>query len=227
MIETVLIPTPHGPTVAALAVPKSEGPHPAILICHEWFGLNDEMRRMAERFAGEGFVALALDFYHGKSTTEASEEMQLVMSMQTDHALEVTTAAITFLHDDPRCNGAISITGFCLGGAMAIAAVCNVPGLRAAVPFYGLPLPKYLHFENVRAPLLGHYAHVDAHVPADKVEAVAEQARAAGVSFEVHFYGGGHGFMRKSDPQSYHDDSARLAWQRTIAFLKQHSTITG
>lgn len=223
MIETVMLSTPNGPSMASLALPKGDGPHPAIIICHEWWGLNDDMRRLAERFAGEGFIALALDLYEGKSTADPGEAMQLVMQMKTDQALITMERAVAFLQEDARCNGAISITGFCLGGAMAIAAVCNIAGIRSAVPFYGLPMPKYLKFAGLRAPILGHFAQVDAHVPAEKVQAVVEQARAAGVSFECHFYTGGHGFMRKPDPQSYHEESARLAWDRTIAFLKNHA----
>ena len=225
MIETVMLATPNGPAMAALATPAGDGPHPAIIICHEWWGLNDDMRRIAERFAREGFLALAVDFYEGKSTADPEEALKLVMQFQTDHALVVTTAAVAFLKSHPRGGQEVSITGFCLGGAMAIAAICNVPGLHAGVPFYGLPLPKYLHFDKVRAPLLGHFAETDAHVPSEKVQAVVEQARAAGVSFECHFYQGGHGFMRKPDPQSYHAESAQLAWDRTIAFLKRHAAV--
>lgn len=218
-----MIATPDGPAMASVAIPKGEGPHPAILICHEWWGLNDDMRRIAERFAAEGFLAVALDFYEGKSTADVGEAMQLVMQMKTDHALLVTKAAVEMLKADPRCSGRIAITGFCLGGAMAIGAICNVAGIVAAVPFYGLPMPKYLNWQNVRGPILGHYAQTDAHVPAEKVQAVVEQARSAGVTFECHFYSGSHGFMRRSDAQIYHPESADLAWNRTLAFLKNHA----
>ncbi|HNI59554.1 MAG TPA: dienelactone hydrolase family protein [Pseudomonadota bacterium] len=223
MIETVMIATPNGPQMAAVAIPKTEGPHPAILICHEWWGLNDDMRRMAERFAGEGFLAIALDFYEGKSTADPGEAMQLVMQLKTDHALVVTKAAVDKIKSDPRCTGRIAITGFCLGGAMAIAAICNVEGIAAAVPFYGLPMPKFQNWQNVKGPILGHYAQNDSHVPAEKVQGVVDSARQAGVTFECHFYSGSHGFMRKSDAAIYHPESADLAWNRTLAFLKQHA----
>lgn len=223
MIDTVMIATPEGPAMAAVATPTGDGPHPAILICHEWWGLNDDMRRIAERFAAEGFLAIALDFYQGKSTADPSEAMQLVMQMKTDYAVTVMKSAVEQLQSDPRCNGKIAITGFCLGGAMAIAAICNVEGIACAVPFYGLPMPKYLNWQNVRGPILGHYAQTDGHVPAEKVQSVVEAAQKARVTFECHFYSGSHGFMRKSDPSIFHPESADLAWTRTLAFLKNHA----
>lgn len=223
MIQTVLISTPNGPTMASIAVPSSDGPHPAIIICHEWWGLNDDMRRIAERFASEGFLALAIDLFEGKSTADAGEAMQLLTQMKTDQAIVTMKEAVGFLKNDPRCNGSVAITGFCLGGAMTLAAVCHIEGIRAAVPFYGLPMAKYLDFSGARAPILGHYAQVDPFIAVDKVSAAVEQAQAAGVSFTCHFYAGGHAFMRKHDPHAYHEESAQLAWDRTIAFLKQHS----
>lgn len=223
MIQTVLVPTPNGPTIAAVATPSGAGPHPAIIIIHEWWGINDDIHRIAERFAGEGFLALAIDLFEGKSTADAGEAMQLITQLKTDQAVVTMKATVEFLQRDPRCNGSIAVTGFCFGGAMTLAAVCNIEGIRAAVPFYGLPMPKYLNFSGVRTPILGHYAQVDPFVAPDKVSAAVSQAQAAGVSFTCHFYAGGHAFMRKQDPHAYHEESAHLAWDRTLAFLKQHT----
>ena len=155
--------------MAAVAIPKTEGPHPAILICHEWWGLNDDMRRMAERFAGEGYLAIALDFYEGKSTADPGEAMQLVMQLKTDHALAVTKAAvdksspIRAVTDASRSPDSVWVVQWRLRRSA-------MEGIAAAVPFYGLPMPKFQNWQNVKGPILGHYAQNDSHVPAEKVQ---------------------------------------------------------
>ena len=125
------------------------------------------------------------------------------------------------LRSRPRSNGRVAVTGFCLGGAMAIAAACAVPGLAAAVPFYGIPKPEYVDWSRCEAPILGHYGAKDPMIAMERPQALADAARAAGRSFALHFYDAGHAFMREGDPSAYDAPSASQAWERTVAFLRE------
>jgi carboxymethylenebutenolidase len=205
-----------------LALPAGDAPAGAVILVHEWYGLNDDMKRLADRFAAEGFVALAVDLYDGRVAADAPEAMQLSSALKTPDAVGIVAAAADALRALPSVNGRVAVTGFCLGGAMAIAAACTVPGLAAAVPFYGTPKAEYVDWSRGDTPLLGHYGRRDPIIPVERPQALADAAQAAGRSFELHFYEAGHAFMREGDPSAYDAPSATLAWERTIAFLRQN-----
>jgi carboxymethylenebutenolidase len=209
--------TIHG----ALALPEGDAPAGAVILVHEWYGLNDDMRRLAGRFAAEGFLALAVDLYDGRVATDASEAMKLSSGLKTPDAVRIIAAAAETLRSLPRSNGRVAVTGFCLGGAMALAAACAVPGLAAAVPFYGIPKPEYVDWSRCEAPILGHYGAKDPMIAMERPQAMADAARAAGRSFTLHFYDAGHAFMREGDPDAYDAPSASQAWERTVAFLRE------
>jgi carboxymethylenebutenolidase len=209
--------TIHG----ALALPEGDAPAGAVILVHEWYGLNDDMRRLAGRFAAEGFLALAVDLYDGRVATDAPEAMKLSSGLKTPDAVRIIAAAAETLRSLPRSNGRVAVTGFCLGGAMALAAACAVPGLAAAVPFYGIPKPEYVDWSRCEAPILGHYGAKDPMIAMERPQAMADAARAAGRSFTLHFYDAGHAFMREGDPDAYDAPSASQAWERTVAFLRE------
>ena len=206
----------------ALALPKGDAPAGALVIAHEWYGLNDDMKHMAARFAAEGFIALAVDLYDGRVAADTTEAMQLSGALDTRDAVRVIAAAADALRALPSSNGKVGVTGFCLGGAMAIAAACGAPGLAAAVPFYGTPNPEYVDWSRCEAALLGHYGMHDPIIPMERPRALADAATAAGRSFALHFYDAGHAFMREGDANVYHAPSAALAWERTAAVLRAH-----
>ena len=223
MTEPFAFPALDRSVHGALALPAGAAPAGAVILVHEWYGLNDDLKRLAERFAAAGFLALAVDLYDGRVATDAPEAMQLSSALQTPDAVAIIAAAATALRAHPRANGKVAVTGFCLGGAMAIAAACGVPGLAAAVPFYGIPKPEYVDWSRCEIPLLGHYGAKDPIIPNERPQSLADAARAAGRSFELHFYDAGHAFMRERDPAMYDAPSAALAWERTVAFLRQHA----
>lgn len=208
-------------SMAALSLPSGDGPAPSVVIIHEYWGLNDEVRAQADRFAREGFVALAVDLYGGVVTIDPSEAARLSSEMKTEDAIRIIGLAVDFLKNHARANGKVAVTGFCLGGGQAIAAVCNVPGIDAAVPFYGTPPDRFIDFTKTRSPILGHYASKDAYIDRARVEGIAERARGAGVPFELHFYEAGHAFMRIGDASTYDAEAATLAWSRTTSFLHE------
>nr|MBK7063766.1 dienelactone hydrolase family protein [Deltaproteobacteria bacterium] len=228
MIQALRFTADDRPVLGALALPPGDAPAGAVILVHEWYGLNDDMRRLAARFAAEGFIALAVDLYDGRVATDAPEAMQLSSALKTPDAVRIIAAAAEALRALPRSNGRVAVTGFCLGGAMAIAAACGVPGLAAAVPFYGIPRAEYVDWSRCEAPILGHYGAKDPIIAAERPQALADAARAAGRSFELHLYDAGHAFMREADDAVYDAPSAAQAWERTVAFLRERlgSTLT-
>lgn len=191
---------------------------PAIIVIHEWWGINDDIRRIAGEFVDQGYAALAVDLYDGKSTADPVEAMGLANDLKTAVAMDKIAGAVDHL---AATSPKIGITGFCLGGSMALAAALNVKGIAAAVPFYGTPRDEFARFSGAAPPILGHYAKTDPFVRAERVRELEARARAAGDSFEVHFYDAGHAFMRKGHPE--HDPpAAELAWARTLAFFAAH-----
>jgi carboxymethylenebutenolidase len=207
----------------ALAEPTGNEKVGAIVVVQEWHGINDEMRAKVDRFAHEGFLALAPDLYHGKVATNDVEAGQLMSALDFGRAVGEIGAAVAWLKGQPRSNGQVAVLGFCLGGALTIASAANLPGLACAVPFYGLPDVSKLDFGKVTAPIQAHFAEHDDWASPEKARLVEATLKAKGKSIELHVYeGAGHAFMRDSDKTKYHEASAKKAWSRTLAFLKEH-----
>jgi carboxymethylenebutenolidase len=206
---------------AELAMPAGQDVHPGLIVIHEWWGLNDQIRQMCVRFAREGFIALAPDLYHGESATESSEAMLLMQKLSTASAVQDIRAAFARLKNDARCTGKIGITGFCMGGAMTFAAATSVDGLCAAVPFYGIPVPGYFDPTKVKCPIQAHFAKDDTFADAGRAAGFCEQVKALGGTMELHVYDAGHAFMRETDANVHHAPSASAAWSRTLGFLRQ------
>jgi carboxymethylenebutenolidase len=208
----------HGRSfVADLALPPS-GHGPGIVAIHEWWGLNDGIRRMASRLASEGFVVLVPDLYDGEVTDDGARAAELMMAMKTERSMEIVEACVQELAR--RTGRKVGITGWCMGGAMSFAAAASVPGLSAAVPFYGSARKDYMVAERVNCPIQAHFAEHDGWVNPEAAIAMARDLRAQGGRMEIHFYDAGHAFMREGDAETYHEPSATLAWDRALAFLR-------
>lgn len=219
MTESIELKGEGGATTRGeLAKPTGSGKG-GVVIAHEWWGLNDDIRSLTDRFAAEGFFALAVDLYGGASTTDAAEAMRLSNELKTPLAMKVVSAGVSTLRATAGCNGNVAVTGFCLGGAMAFAAAALVPGIVAAVPFYGIAKDEYVDWTKLRVPVQGHFGARDGFISPDRARRIAETVNASGGSFELHMYEAGHAFMRAHDPQAYDAPSAKLAWERAIAFL--------
>ena len=164
---------------------------------------------------------MALNLYDAPATTDAAEAMRRANELRTEDALLRIGAAARHLTKHPRGNGKVGIVGFCLGGAMALAAACQVPEISAAVPFYGIGREEFLDFAPDKAPILGHYGADDGAVTPARVEAMRARAERAQARITVHMYEAGHAFMRNHNPSAYQPEAARLAWERTIEFLRR------
>jgi carboxymethylenebutenolidase len=221
MTQTLTLSLPDGRTTSATLHLPAKLPAPAVVVLHEWWGVNADIHEHAGRFADEGFVGVVPDLYFGESTTDPARAMELSSEMKTAVSMQIVEAAVQALSKDPRTNGKVGITGFCLGGGQALAAACTVPGIAAAVPFYGTPPDAFLRFSPHTPPIQGHYAKVDGFVDPERVRRIVASAEAAGARFELHFYDGGHAFLRRGDPSVFHAPSAELAWSRAVEFLRR------
>jgi carboxymethylenebutenolidase len=205
-----------------LAEPAGRGRAPALVLIQEWWGINDHLRSMVDRFAKEGFLVLAPDLYHGTIATSADEAAKLMNALDKRQAMKEIGDAVSFLRSHERSTGKVAVTGFCMGGALAFGAAATISNLAAVVPFYGLP-PK-LDWSHATAPILAHFAKRDDWATVGGAEEIKRAIDAAGkTTMELHVYDAGHAFMRDSDAAAYDETSAKLAFGRTLAFLRQHA----
>lgn len=213
-------------TPGYLAVPAG-GSGPGVVVIQEWWGLDAHIKDVCDRFAAEGFVALAPDLYHGESTTEPDEAGKLMMTLNLERAAKDLTGAIEALKARDEVTGdGVGVTGFCMGGGLTLYLATLRPGdVKAAVPFYGVipweaAQPDYSRLE---AAVQGHYADGDAFLPVDQVHALEQQLRDLGKDVEFHVYEGtGHGFCNDTRDVAYVESAAKTAWQRTFEFLSKH-----
>ena len=222
MIDRVTFASGNGDTVqGALALPAGERRAPAVIVVHEYWGLTDQVEHTAERLAAEGFLVLAVDLYRGVVTRDPAEAMRLMQTQPVDRAVEDLRGAVSYLAAHPRGTGKVAVLGFCMGGAYAFRAAFAVRGLCAAVPFYGVPRDP--DWSAVDVPILAHFCRHDGWATVEIAEKIQETLAARGQRMDLHVYDADHAFMNEQRPEVYSPDNARIAWQRTIDFLRLHS----
>jgi carboxymethylenebutenolidase len=204
------------------AAPES-GSGPGVVVIQEWWGLVDHIKEVVDRFAAEGFVALAPDLYHGATTTEPDEAGKLMMALRMDQAAKDMGGAVDYVRE--RATGdSVGVIGFCMGGGLALVLATQRPdAVKACVPFYGLipwqdAQPDYAKLE---AAVQGHYAEKDSFFTPERARALEQQLRDLGKEAEVFVYEGtDHAFFNDSRPEVHDPDAAATAWERTLAFLR-------
>ena len=213
------------PSCDAAFAPSSR-PGPGVVVLHEWWGLNDELRGHVDRLAEEGIAAIAPNLYDVEATADPAVARGLSHTMKTGEAMRRVAEAVAYLRAQPGHNGKVGVMGFCLGGVMSFAAACTLEGLDAVAPFYGgAPVAPFNDWSRVKAPIQGHFGALDPIIPVTRVLALREALAAAGAQAELHLYeGAGHAFMRQGDPGAFHAPSAALASQRLREFFAQHLT---
>ncbi len=216
-IERITL-TAEGTSFVADVAAGSEG-GPGLVVLHEWWGLNDDIRRLAQRFADEGFVAIAPDLYGGEVPADEARAAELAHATKTERAMEIVQACVDELRR--RTGREVGAIGFCLGGSFTFAAAATVRDLACAVPFYGNARKDYMIAERMSCPIQAHFADHDDHISPKPAIAVARDMKARGAHMELYFYDAGHAFMREGDPAAYDADAASLAWTRTLEFLRR------
>lgn len=207
---------------AFVAYPIGTRPAPAVIVVHEWWGLNGQIRDVARRFAREGYVAVVPDLYHGKVPSDPEKAHELARGLEEPSALADLESAVAWLRSQPRtAKSRIATVGFCMGGGLAEALGIEDTTLSAVVMFYGHPDTDPARLARLRAPLQGHFGLTDEGIPAAKVEELRTRLQSAGKTAEIYSYAGaGHAFMNEARP-SYHADAARQAWARMLSFLQK------
>jgi carboxymethylenebutenolidase len=219
---------PDGQTLHGyLAEPMNKVNAPGIVVIQEWWGLDDEIKAVADRFAQAGYRALVPDLYRGKLALEANEAEHLMGDLNFgDAAGQDIRGAVQYL----KATGSpkVAVTGFCMGGALTVLSACNVPELDGSIIWYGNPPLEYVNVDAITKPMLGHWALHDEFFPIAGVDQLEAKLKQAGVNFEFHRYDTKHAFANpKADvrglaPLKYSAEAAQLAWDRTIQFLQKY-----
>jgi carboxymethylenebutenolidase len=217
---------PDGKDCSGFYVEPAGGTHaPGVVIIQEWWGLNDQIKGVAERFAARGYRALVPDLYRGQIGLDAKEAEHLMTNLNFgDAAGQDIRSAVQHLKTSSK---KVGVTGFCMGGALTLLSAVFVPEADAAVTWYGFPPLEYIDASKIRAPLMGHFATHDAFFPIEQVDALEQKLQQAGVSYTFHRYDAQHAFANETNvnsplPLKYDPTAAETAWQRTLTFLDTH-----
>jgi carboxymethylenebutenolidase len=203
-----------------LATPAGRGP--GLIVIQEWWGLVDHIRDVCDRFAREGFVALAPDLYRGEATTDPDEAGRLMMGLEIPRAARDLDGAVEALRRQDAVDGSrVGAVGFCMGGQLALYAATRNRRVGAVVDFYGIHPQVTLDLSDLEAPVLGIFAERDAFVSPDAARKLEAELRAAGkrASFQIHD-DVDHAFFNDTRPDVYDAEAAARAWADTIAFFR-------
>ncbi len=219
---------PDGQNVQGyLAEPAQPAGAPGVVVIQEWWGLNEQIRGVAERFAAAGYSALVPDLYRGKSTVQAEEAHHLMSGLNFgDAASQDVRGAVQYLKGR---TSKVGVTGYCMGGALTVLSLVMVPEANAGVVWYGYPPLEFVDATKIKAPLLAHWATQDGAFAVAGVDALEEKLCAAGVAYTGQRYLAQHGFANETavGPQrlpitQYDAAWAQIAWDRTFSFFGKH-----
>jgi carboxymethylenebutenolidase len=202
----------------------AKGPLPAIIVIHEWWGLNDNIRRTADRLAGEGYETLAVDLYGGQSAQSSDDAKKLMMTVFNDpaSAKDNLSQAYGYLHDHEHARK-MGVIGWCFGGGWSLQTALLFPDkLDAAVMYYGQPELDVAQLKTLRMPLIGFFGEKDQGITVADVQKFQEALKSAKVDAEIHEYpDAGHAFANPSG-ERYQPEAAKDSWERTVKFFKAH-----
>jgi carboxymethylenebutenolidase len=219
---------PDGQSVNAyLAEPEQGSNRPGVVVIQEWWGLDSQIKAVADQLAAAGYRALVPDLYRGKLALEAKEAEHLMGDLNFgDVASQDIRGAAQYLKKtgSPK----VAVTGFCMGGALTLLSAVHVPELDASVVWYGYPPLEYVDASKIQKPLQGHWALHDEFFPIAGVDQLETNLKAANTPYTFYRYDAKHAFTnpeadaRHLPPLQYNAAATKEAWQRTHAFLKTH-----
>jgi carboxymethylenebutenolidase len=204
-----------------LAAPAGSTKKPALVVIQEWWGLNDFIKRKADGFSRQGYVALAVDLYRGKVTADPDTAHQLMRGMPEDRAMRDLQAAVVYLRSRPDVDGKrIGSIGWCMGGGYSLALALADPTLAGSVIYYGRLVTDDAKIAGLSVPLLGNFGGKDQGIPTETVREFERKAKAASKTADFKIYPeAGHGFASSSDPEVFRAEDAKDADARADAFL--------
>ncbi len=219
MGQMISFPRPDGETIHGYLANAGEN-RPGIVVIQEWWGLNDQICGVADRFARAGFNALAPDLYQGRVTQEPDEARHMMTGLDFPGAThQDIRGAVRHLQ---TLSGKVGVMGFCMGGALSIAAAVHVPEAAAAVCFYGIPPKAFADPAEIRLPFQAHFANNDHSFTKEAVDALEQAMHAAGATPEIFRYDADHAFFNERRADVYDAKCASLAWERMITFLAKN-----
>ncbi|HYE60222.1 MAG TPA: dienelactone hydrolase family protein [Candidatus Kapabacteria bacterium] len=202
------------------AMPETEGTYPGVIMIHEWWGLNDNIKAMAKELAKDGYMVLAVDLYNGRVATTSSEAQKLRSSLKQEDALSNMRQAVQHL----RAKGATKMAslGWCFGGGQSLQLALSEEPLDATVIYYGNLVTSTQALAKIKAPILGIFGDKDMSIPVQHVHDFDKALDTVGVENRIHIYPGvGHAFANPSG-QNYAPEATKDAWTKTTAFLREH-----
>ena len=216
-----------GTATGYLAEPEESGP--GLIVLQEWWGVDDHIRDVCQRFAAEGFVALAPDLFHGETTDQPDEAQQKMMALNMEEAEKEMRGAVDYVLEHPKCDGNVGSVGFCLGGGLSVWAATANEKIGAVVSFYYVMPHGKPDFSKINAPVLGHFGTSDQFISVDDAKSLEAELQRAGVEAAFEFYeGAGHAFFADHDRLgTYHEEHANSAWGKTVDFFKEHLSRNG
>lgn len=206
-----------------LVQPVREGKYPGIVMIHEWWGLNDQIKSMAAVLAGEGYVVFAVDLFDGKVAATIPEAQANIRDNPNEKTIPKMQAAVKYLREQPNVDAAkIASLGWCYGGGQSFLLAAN-EDLQAAVIYYGQVSTDKAVISKLNEPVIGFFGAEDSSIPVENVREFERALKEKGTSVEIHVYeGAGHAFANPTNTQAFRREQAIDAWTKTLEFLKSN-----
>jgi carboxymethylenebutenolidase len=207
---------------AYMAAPKEGGPFPALIVIHEWWGLNDQIKGVADVWASRGYVAVAPDLYRGKVTTDPKVAMELLNTLPESRATSDLVALFSFLRTNAAVKSMpVASIGFCMGGRLSLLLATAEPNLAACVVCYGRPETDQAKLAKIQAPVLGIYGGADKGIPQESLDGFTQQMNGLKKPIQIKvFPTAGHGFLNQNNP-AYNAETAKEAWSVIEPFVSK------
>ncbi|MBN9502466.1 MAG: hypothetical protein BGO01_13705 [Armatimonadetes bacterium 55-13] len=195
-----------------------------LIVLQEYWGLVDHIKDVCDRFAAEGFTALAPDLFFGERTTEPTRAGEMMMALNISETEQILARAVEALRILPSVNSEkVGIIGFCMGGQLAMFAACHNPTIGACVNFYGIHPHVHPSFRQLECPILGVFAETDPYAGPEVVKALDEELTLLGKTHDFEtFPGTQHAFFNDARPEVFNADASSKAWNKTLTFLRQN-----
>lgn len=216
--ETLKVETARGESTAYVALPDA-GSDKAVILIHEWWGLNDHVKDIAGRWAGEGFICIAPDLYRGVVTTDPEEASKLMHGLAIDDGLDTIRNTIEAARSAYGIDN-FGITGYCMGGTFALRAACELEGISAAAPFYG-DIPEDDVLKKLTVPTVFVSGTRDAWITPEKVAGLEDAAARFGLPLTSAKYDADHAFFNDTRPEVYNESAANDAWALVVGHFKE------
>ncbi len=224
-METIKLNAPQGASTAVVALPDNADNEntalPVVVLIHEWWGINDHIRDVASRYAGENFLCVAPDLFRGKTARDSQEAGRLMQNLAIEDGIGTIKTAIDEVARRYKTSK-FGITGFCMGGTFALRAACDLgDDLAAAIPFYG-DVPEESVLAKLKAPTLFIAGTRDHWITPEKVAGLEKAAREYHLPVEVRSYEADHAFFNDTRPEVYDATAAQDVWRRALDFFREH-----